>query len=99
MGNLKEENVTLLTRLEDYENRDRRSNLRIRGIPKMVTDRQSTITALFQDLQPAIPIECLELDRVHWALTAKKADGPLCDIIAKFHYYRTKEQLLAAARD
>lgn len=39
------------------------------------------------------------MDRVHRALMAKKTDGPPCYINAKFHYYRTKEQLLAAARD
>lgn len=96
---LKEENLILQTKLEDYENRARRSNLRIRGIPETVTDLQSTITALLQELKPDIPIERLELDRVHRALTAKKKDGPPRDIITKFHYYRTKEQILIAARE
>lgn len=50
MENLKMENLTLQTRLKDYENRARRSNLHIRGIPESVTDLQSTITALFQEL-------------------------------------------------
>lgn len=36
--NLKEENFTVQSRLEDYENRARRSNIRIRGIPETVTD-------------------------------------------------------------
>lgn len=53
---------------------------------------------LFQELQPAIPVERIEMDRVHRALSPHKADGPPRNIIAKFHYYRTKEQLLAAAR-
>lgn len=38
------------------------------------------------------------MDRVHKALTPKKSEGPPRDIRAKFHYYCTKEQLLAAAR-
>lgn len=97
--NLKEENFTLQSRLEDYENRARRSNIRIRGIPETVTDLPSTITALFQELQPTIPIERLEMDRVHRALAPKKIDGPPRDIIAKLHYYRTKEQLISAARE
>lgn len=96
--NLKEENVILQSKLEDFENRDRRSNLRIRGIPESVIDLHSTMTALFQELQPALPIDRLEMDRVHRALMPRKTDGPPRDIIAKFHYYRTKEQLLAAAR-
>ena len=37
--------------------------------------------------------------RVHRALTPKKADGPPRDIIAKFNFYRTKEQILEAARE
>lgn len=98
IDNLKEENLTLQTRLEDYENRARRSNIRIRGIPETVIDLQATMTALFQELQPGIPVERLEMDRVHRALAPKKTDGPPRDIIAKFHYYRTKELLLNAAR-
>lgn len=96
--NLKEENAVLQSRLEDQENRDRRANLRVRGIPENVLDVQATITALFQELQPDIPIERLEMDRVHRALAQRRINGPPRDIIAKMHYYRTKEQLLAAAR-
>lgn len=96
---LKEENIILQNKLEDYENRARRSNLRFRGIPESIVDLSSTITALCQELQPGIPIERLEMDRVHRALMPKKTDGPPRDIIAKFHFYRTKEQLLFAARE
>lgn len=73
---LKEENITLQNRLEDYENRARRSNLRFRGIPESVIDLQATITAICQELQPGIPLERLEMDRVHRALMPKKVDGP-----------------------
>lgn len=95
---LKEQNLLLQSHLEDKENRDRRSNLRIRGIPETVLDLQATMTALFQELQPGIPVERLEMDRVHRALAPRKTNGPPRDIIVTFHYYRTKEQLLAAAR-
>lgn len=50
-------------------------------------------------MQPDIPIERLEFDRIHRAPTAKKLDGPPRDIIVKCHYYCTKEQLLSSARD
>lgn len=96
---LKEENITLQNRLEDYENRTRRSNIRLRGIPETVIDLQATVTALCQELLPGIPQERLEMDRVHRALKPKKVDGPPRDIIAKFHFYKTKEQLLNAARE
>lgn len=97
--NLKEENVILQSRLEDQENRARRANLRIRGIPETITDVYATMIALFQELHPGIPVERLEMDRAHRALAPRKPNGPPRDIIVKFHYYRTKEQLLAAARE
>lgn len=84
--------------MEDYENRARRSNLRIRGIPESILDLQTTVTALFQKLSSSITIERLEMDRIHRALAPRKPEGPLRDIVAKLHFYRTKEQLLSAAR-
>lgn len=41
---LREENLTLQLQPEDYENRARRSNLRIQGTPKSVVDLQSAVT-------------------------------------------------------
>lgn len=38
------------------------------------------------------------MDRLHRALAPCKPNGLPMDIIAQFHYYRTKEQLLAIAR-
>ena len=38
------------------------------------------------------------MDRIHRALGPHKADGPPPDIIAKFHFFRTKDQITAAAR-
>ena len=96
---LKEENLVLHSKLEDFENRARRSNLRFRGIPETVLDLSGTILALCQELVPGLPVERLEFDRIHRALAPKKSEGPPRDIIAKFHYYRTKEQVLEAARE
>ena len=73
---LRDENFTLQTCLEDFENRAQRSNLRIRGIPESITDLQSSMTALFQELSPSIPIERLEFDRIHRALAPHKTEGP-----------------------
>ena len=96
---LKEENMALQTKLEDFENRARRSNLRFRGIPETVLDLPGTILAICQELIPGMTVERLEFDRVHRALAPRKAEGPPRDIIVKFHYYRTKEQVLEAARE
>lgn len=94
---LTEEYSSLQSSLEDLENRNRISNLRICGIPEAIEDLQSTATALFQEFAPFIPIERLEMDRIHRSLTPRKEDGPPRDIIIKLHYFRTKEQLLEAA--
>lgn len=74
--NLKDENLMLQTRLENYENHARLSNLCISDIPESVIDLQATMLALFQELQLAIPVERHEMDRVHRALTPKKTGLP-----------------------
>lgn len=87
LENLKEENLTLQMRLEDFENRACHSNLRIHGIPEPIVDLQSTITALLQELMASIPIDQLEFDRIHRALKPRKTEGPPRDIIAKLHFF------------
>lgn len=49
---LRDENITLQTRLEGFENRARRSNILIRGLPETILDLQVTVTAMFQELPP-----------------------------------------------
>lgn len=73
---LPDDNITLQMRLEDYENRAHCLKIRIGGLPETVVDLQATITALFQDLAPSIPLEYLEMDRVHRALAPQKSGGP-----------------------
>lgn len=67
---------SLQEKLEDAENKARRDNLRIRGIPEAITDLQGTATAFFQELAPEIPLEHLELDRIHRPLAPKPTEGP-----------------------
>lgn len=96
MEALHEENSTLQIRLENFENRARRSNLHVRGIPETAVDLQSTITALFQELVPSMPIERMDMDRIHRSLPPCPEDGPPRDIVIKLHYFFIKEQLMAA---
>lgn len=56
-------------------------------------------TAFFQELAPEIPLERLEFDRIHRSLASKPSEGPPRDVLIKFHFYRTKERLLQAARE
>lgn len=73
--------------------------MHIGGIPESVIDLQAAMMAPFQELQPALPVERLEMDRVHRAPTPKKPEGPPRNIIAKFHFCQTKKQLLATVRN
>ncbi|CAH2313009.1 Hypothetical predicted protein [Pelobates cultripes] len=84
---------------EDLNNRSRRNNIRIRGVPEMVgiDALASTLRELFCGLLPeASPVELL-LDRAHRALRAPNAAQPR-DII-RMHYFHIKEALMRAARD
>lgn len=83
------------------ENRERRSNLRIRGVPEAVTDKElrSYLRNLFVTLAPHIPDIDWCLDRTHRTLAPKPPPGSNPrDIIVRFHYYDSKEALTAATR-
>lgn len=58
----------LKDKLEDAENRAPMDNLRIGGIPEVITDLQGTAIAFFQELTPEIPVDGLEFDRIHRSL-------------------------------
>lgn len=92
LDNLKEENQLLHAKLKDLENRSRRSNHRICGIPETILDLQVTITALLQEHITFIPVKCLDFDHIHPALTRRTQDGPPRDIMIKFLYYHTIQQ-------
>lgn len=76
-----------------------RDNLRICGIPEVIIDLQGTATAFFQELAPELPFERLEFHCIHRSLALKPTEGSPRDVVIKFHYYRTKEKLLQAARE
>lgn len=55
------------TKIEDLENRSRRYNFRLRGLPESITGLEAVV--------PGISLHHLELDGVHRALTALRTDG------------------------
>lgn len=67
---------------------------RIRGIPETVTDVLVPSLAIFQELEPDILVERLEIERAHHALTKRREPGPPRDNVVKLLDYRSKEQLL-----
>ncbi|CAJ0961168.1 unnamed protein product [Ranitomeya imitator] len=63
-------------RCEDYENRSRRSNLRIRGLPEHIVALKETATALFTALLPDTDPSLLHITRIHRALEALFGRAP-----------------------
>ncbi|CAH2315837.1 Hypothetical predicted protein, partial [Pelobates cultripes] len=88
-------------KLADLEDRSRRNNLRLRGIPESVAvgDLQAFATNLFQNLCPDIPAQMLLLDRIHRVAKAKAApvSAPR-DVLLRAHYHHIKEEILRASR-
>ncbi|CAH2224837.1 Hypothetical predicted protein [Pelobates cultripes] len=88
--------------LEDLNNRSRRNNIRIRGLPETVTMEQlvPTLHNIFKTLAPDLTPQEMELDRAHRALRPQNlgASTPR-DVITRLHFFTTKEKLLTIARD
>lgn len=87
---------------EDLENRERRQNLRIRGIPEKIEDRdlRSYLLSLFNVVAPNIPDIDWRLDRAHRSLAPKPPAGANPrDVVVRFHYYDSKEALTIATRN
>ncbi|KAE8602226.1 hypothetical protein XENTR_v10013917 [Xenopus tropicalis] len=86
-------------KLEDQENRSRRDNIHIRGLPETYKNLDRDIPALLSLLAPHLSSDRLELDRVHWSLGKPAITNQPRDIIAKFQYFQTKETIMKAARE
>lgn len=87
---------------EDHENRNRRNNLRIRGVPESVTTANilPTLKKLFNDLLGNPETSPIEIDRAHRTLGPKNPDpNRPRDILCRIHYFTVKELILRKARD
>lgn len=87
--------------LEDLDNRGRRHNLRVRGMPESIEGDQIThaTTSLFNGLLRR-PIQTpIEFERIHRALRPKGKDtDPPRDIICCLSSFKLKEEILKQAR-
>lgn len=87
-------------RLEEMEDRSRRNNLRLRGLPEATgaEDLTATIMAIFRDLMGELYPNSLSFDRIHRALGPRSTDleRPR-DVICRIHQYAQKEMILRAA--
>lgn len=57
-----------LAKIDDLENRSRRYNFCIPGMPESVKDVDTAVHTLLRDLLPDLPSHRLDLDRAHWSL-------------------------------
>ncbi|XP_053561100.1 uncharacterized protein LOC128652185 [Bombina bombina] len=91
----------LYDKIEDLENRSRRKNLIIRGIPESVLpkDLPLYLPALFAHLRNTTPTTDIPWVLAHRALRPKPPDtAPPRDIIMKFKEFREKEEILNLSR-
>lgn len=90
-------------KVEDLENRSRRANLRIRGLPEQEGSvnylllAEEFCAAVLQRAEVAMDSVCLRVERAHRALGPRRDNQPR-DVLMCLHEYRTKELVLAAAR-
>lgn len=90
----------LQAQVEDLDNRSRRNNLRLRGIPESVTELMPAASKLFQSLLPDNPPSSFMCDRINRAVRPKPPpDKPPRDIILCMKDFITKENILRASRN
>ncbi|CAH2330165.1 Hypothetical predicted protein [Pelobates cultripes] len=88
-------------KLMDLEDRSRRSNIRLRGIPETVlpADLPSYVHSFFKLLTPEIPTDMLLLDRLHRVLKPQHIATSLPrDVLLKAHYFHVKDLLMRRSR-
>ncbi|KAG8451976.1 hypothetical protein GDO86_003963 [Hymenochirus boettgeri] len=90
----------LFRQMEDLENRGRRNNIRIRGLPETVQDGAllESVTSLFHTILESDPSQIIELDRIHRSLRPKASSKFPRDVICRVHYFAIKEQILTQYR-
>lgn len=91
--------VDLQLHLEDLEDRSRRNNLRLRGIPEATgaEDLEATVLAILQGVLDT-PQTSTELDRVHRTLGPRPSDPDRPrDVLCRVHRYTQKDLVLRKA--
>ncbi|CAH2295381.1 Hypothetical predicted protein [Pelobates cultripes] len=95
--------IFLQKKIEDLDNRGRRNNLRIRGIPEAPEGTNENITQTLTNLFNQLlgrPVDTpIKLDRVHRAIRPKVlANETPRDIICRIHHFPIKETILQKAK-
>lgn len=91
--------VDLQLHTEELEDRSRRNNLWLRGLPETrgTEDLQATVIVVFQIILKS-PEKVVDIDRVHRAAGPRLKDSEKSrDIVCQVHSYQEKERILRAA--
>lgn len=100
-NNLEEDMATLANKLADLEDRNRRNNVKFRGVPESVPPSELTsyIQHLIKSVLPAVTTHDLIIDRAHRLPKPKGLpEATPRDVIARIHFYHVKDELMQVAR-
>lgn len=98
---LEDEVESLKAKLADLEDRNRRNNVKFRGIPESVVPSElaSYIQSLIKAVLPSTTTHDLIIDRAHRLPKPKGLpDAVPRDTIARIHFFHVKEELMLTAR-
>lgn len=98
---LEDDVIALKAKLADLEDRSRRNNIKLRGVPESVLPAELVpyIQRLIKAILPSTTTHDLVIDRAHRLPKPKglSADTPR-DVIARIHFFHIKEDLMITAR-
>lgn len=85
--------------LEDLDNRGRRNNIRVRGLPEATQDEdlQVTLQAIFNNVLGRPENQRIKLDRAHRALRPRGPGPRPRDVICRVHNFALKEDIMRKA--
>lgn len=87
--------------VDDLEDRTRRNNVRLRGIPEATSaqDLRATVVGIFNTLMNKPVSEHVELDRVHRTPGYRNPNMTRPrDVLCRVHYYTVKEEIMTKAQ-
>ena len=102
VGKLTKENEQLQLKVDDLENRSRRCNIRITGIPEGAEANQPTSfieSCLGEILGPDAFPHPLTVDRAHRLTFQRRQDGAPRPFIACIHRFQVKQRIMQLARE
>lgn len=91
--------TNLALQVLDLENRNRRDNIRIRGIPESVGQEElgEIVTSILNYYLDRPPNEPVKIERMHRVAGSRSArGGPPRDVVCKLHHYPQKDAIIRA---